>query len=89
MRAVMAQNYRLGLNNQFHPTNEDRPDFVVRKKPLLTATAPAKFLDALRDGNLVRDMRGHQRLVEHLLQGRVDGLRRAGRKKEIRRRAGL
>jgi hypothetical protein len=33
-------------------------------------------------------MGGYQRLVEHLLEGRVDVLRRGGHKKEIRRSAG-
>jgi hypothetical protein len=32
----MAQNYRLGLNNQFPPTAEDRLDLPVWKKLLLT-----------------------------------------------------
>jgi hypothetical protein len=36
----MAQNYRSGLNNRFHPTAEDRPDLSVRKKPLLTDGNP-------------------------------------------------
>jgi hypothetical protein len=32
----MVQNYRLGLNNRFHPMHQDRPVPFDSKKPLLT-----------------------------------------------------
>jgi hypothetical protein len=37
----MMQNYRLGLNNRFHPMHEDRPHPFDSKKPLLTVGSKA------------------------------------------------